>query len=100
MFSPAYPVFDPLCVSWRLPYQLVLEFHRVGGFVAVFNTEADDTHVLAPEAAAFLERLAAGEIIAGSTLDEAADGLERAGFDPSLVLRQLHVLGLAEPYTP
>lgn len=100
MFSPAHPDFDPLAVSWRLPHELVLLFHPVGEFTAVFNMESEDTHLLAPVAAGFLERLTNGEVLAGDALGAAAERFEQAGFNAGVVLRELHLLGLAEPFRP
>ncbi len=100
MLSPAHPRFRPLQVAWRLPPGLELAFRPIGGSTAVFNAESGDTHLLAPVAGDLLARLAAGEVLAGEALADAAGILERAGHEPSGALRELHVLGLAEPFSP
>lgn len=98
--SPAYPHFDVLSVAWRLPRGLVVAFRSVGEWVAVFNEESGDTHLLEPRAAAVLRRLAGGEVLAGDSLQNVAGELEHAGFDPELAFRELHAMGLAEPFPP
>lgn len=100
MFSPAYPRFDPLAVSWRLPPGLVLEFRSLGARTAVFNGESGDTHLLAPVAADVLARMAVGEVLGGDALAAAVDEFESAGHDPAEALREFHVLGVAEPFEP
>lgn len=98
VFSPAYPRFSPLAVSWRLPLGLVLVSRRLGGMTAVFNTESGDTHLLEPVAGQLLERMAGGEVLTGDALGAATGHLTRSGFHPADVLRDFHRLGLAEPF--
>jgi hypothetical protein len=100
MLSPAYPSFEPLQVGWRLPPGLPLAFRAIGETLAVFNAESEDTHLLDPVAGGLLRRLAAGEVLVGDGLAEATGPLADAGFEPGEVLRELHVLGLAEPFQP
>ncbi len=100
MLSPAHPHFQPLQVAWRLPPGLELAFCAVGGSTAVFNSESGDTHLLAPPAAELLGRLATGEVLAGEGLADAAAALEQAGHEASGALRELHALGLVEPFAP
>ena len=100
MWSPAYPVFDPLAVHWRLPPGLVLSFRRVGTMTAVFNKESEDTHLFHPLVGRLLGRLAGGEVIAGATLSDWETTLRDAGLDPSQTLRECHALGVAEPFEP
>jgi PqqD family protein of HPr-rel-A system len=99
-FSSAYSDFDVFAVAWRLPVGLPIALRSVGDWTAVFNEESGDTHVLEPQAAEVLRRLAAGEILQGDDLRHTAEELQRAGFDPELAFRELHVMGLAEPVRP
>ena len=98
MYSPAFPVADPLALAWRLPPGLTLALRTVGDRLAVFNEESEDTHLLHPVAGRLVERLLDGEEFRGPVLAEACEVLRAHGFDGAKVFRELHVLGLAEPF--
>lgn len=97
MLSPAYPRYAPGTVAWRIPHGLAPVFREVGGVTVVHNPESGDTHFLAPAGADLLARLASGEVLTVDTLPQPEFGTQTGSGD---VLRELHLLGLAEPFHP